>query len=132
MYFKLPIGFSFKSADTSKQIIDGQVIKWLSTWKTQRLYKTAYGVDWQSFDYTKHKDRDDLNSNLKTFLSQQLSDGLPQVTAKTVTVDMKQMDGGNFVFNLVYIYKQLFQSSIDVNVNMSGQVDVQLNVGSIG
>ena len=130
MYLKVPIGFSFQSPKTTKQIVDNQVVKFLRTWQKQRIYKPSYGMPWQDFDYTIYKDPDDLNRRLINFVSVRFQQDLPEVSVVSIDVTDNNRDRNNFSFNLVYKYKKLFQSAVLVSLNLNSQVEVQLSAGS--
>lgn len=130
MYYKVPLGFKFERFKTTKQIINNQVLKFTKTWRNQRIYKSDYGVDWQSFDYTIHKDQESLSDALQQFLIGQYTNRLPQITVLGVQITDRLRSRNNFTFNLVYRYKQLFQETLMISMNLDSEVEVQFGTGS--
>lgn len=129
MYFKLPMGFNFKQYTVSKQIVSGQVSKYLKTWRNQRLYKPNYGVDWKRFSYDRRNDDTDANDRLKNFLQPILSVDMPQISIESV--EIQDINNPNtFNFYLVYKYKDIFTDKVYVQVNLDRQVDVRTGSGS--
>ena len=129
MYLKLPIGFNFKQQTTSKQIISGQVRKYLKSWRNQRLYKPNYGIDWRRFSYDRRNDDADANYRLKNFLSPLIAVDMPQISV--ISVELQDINNPNtFNFYLVYKYKDIFTDKIYVQVNLDRQVDVRTGSGS--
>ena len=130
MNLKLPIGFDFKQYQTTQQLIDSQVSKYLKTWKCQRIYRRDYGVEWSKLDNQKANDDRDKTLKIQEFLSRQLRTGLPQIKVISVQLQSKN-DPNSLSFYLVYNYKGIFQSRVLIEVNMDGQVDVQINSGKL-
>lgn len=130
MYLKLPIGFNFSSFQQTQQIIDNQVLKYVKTWKKQRIYKSSYGIDWNNFDYDKANDQQRLRVALIDFLGPRLSRGMEQVNLIDVLMGPDNNTFNNFSFYLVYNYKGILQSKVFVNMNLDGQVPVNINLGS--
>ena len=131
MYLKLPIGFDFTSYKSSKQIIDNQVVKYIKTWQGQRIYKSAFGIDWQNFDYTKNSGPDRLVRALKDFLGSRITTGMPQISLIDIIMVPGNNTFNNFSFYLVYNYNSIMQSKVFIEMNLDGEVSVNTNIGSL-